>query len=325
MIQSLQSLRGVFVVLIFLRHFRIDGTPIFSPGGDLGVVFFFILSGFVLRKRYARCDISYLKFLRKRVSKIYPLHIVCLATAAILYWSGLLSFVLNLFLLQSWEPDMEIYFSYNGVSWYLSTLMLSYISFPLLNKCIDKHSVLFYAIFIVITVCYIPLQALIPDNVTNFWIYVFPPSRLIDFIIGMGICDLINSIRTPTNYLKNFSVWAALTVLILAIVYESDIRSCYLLAAWWWLPITLLIATLAVSVNEKNFINRLLSLKPFVWLGEISFSFYLTHALVMRIVDKLDYKFAIGLNGYAELCIVFVATIVTSVIAKKLIVKSAIT
>ncbi|MBQ7870061.1 MAG: hypothetical protein IJ355_07030 [Prevotella sp.] len=52
MIETLQSLRFIFFVMIFMSHFGYDGRPTFDAGGDCGVSFFFILSGFVGEPSY---------------------------------------------------------------------------------------------------------------------------------------------------------------------------------------------------------------------------------------------------------------------------------
>ena len=48
MIETLQALRFIFVLMIFMSHFTYRGICAFDAGGDCGVSFFFILSGFVL-------------------------------------------------------------------------------------------------------------------------------------------------------------------------------------------------------------------------------------------------------------------------------------
>lgn len=51
-IDALQSLRGIFAVFIFFHH-----LDVFPAGGDVGVVFFLMLSGFVMTYGYgARCS-----------------------------------------------------------------------------------------------------------------------------------------------------------------------------------------------------------------------------------------------------------------------------
>lgn len=55
MIATLQSLRFVFVMLIFLSHFEYKEIAPLDAGGDCGVAFFFLLSGYVLSIRYGKC------------------------------------------------------------------------------------------------------------------------------------------------------------------------------------------------------------------------------------------------------------------------------
>lgn len=64
MIQSLQSLRFVFAIMIFLHH-----ASLFEAGGSCGVSFFMILSGFVMSVGYETkvqtASFSYKNFIAK--------------------------------------------------------------------------------------------------------------------------------------------------------------------------------------------------------------------------------------------------------------------
>ena len=44
MIETLQSLRFIFIMMIFMSHFAYRGIGPFDAGGDCGVAFFFMLS-----------------------------------------------------------------------------------------------------------------------------------------------------------------------------------------------------------------------------------------------------------------------------------------
>ena len=139
MIATLQSLRFVFVMLVFLSHFAYRDIQTLDAGGDCGVAFFFLLSGFVLSLGYGRKiddgSFCYRGFLKRRFLKLYPLHILCLifffvVSKASLDWPILL----NVLLLQAWIPNPDYYFSCNSVSWFLSCLFFCYFLFPFAYK-----------------------------------------------------------------------------------------------------------------------------------------------------------------------------------------------
>lgn len=135
MIESLQSLRIIFVAMVFMSHFALNTTP-FDYGGDCGVAFFFMLSGFVLSHAHGGqvADGSYAagRFLKKRLFKFYPLHLPCLLFTIAIHAGRLtpadyVRLLPNFFLIQSWFPQSDIYFSGNGVSWFLSDLLFMYL------------------------------------------------------------------------------------------------------------------------------------------------------------------------------------------------------
>ena len=119
MIETLQSLRFIFVMLIFLSHFAYRDIRALDAGGDCGVAFFFLLSGFACSLGYGRQlrdgTFRYGHFLWRRLRKLYPLHLLCLLAWVLLGHSPLnLKVLLNLLLLQSWVPDAGWYFSCNS-------------------------------------------------------------------------------------------------------------------------------------------------------------------------------------------------------------------
>lgn len=86
----------------------------FPAGGDVGVVFFLMLSGFVMTYGYgARVleeGFNRQRYLKRRVARVWPLHLVCLLAALTLLPVTLnadtvAALGLNIVLLQSWVPS----------------------------------------------------------------------------------------------------------------------------------------------------------------------------------------------------------------------------
>ena len=138
--QSLQALRGLAFAGIFLGHFYYFGwTPV-------SVSVFFVLSGFLLTLRTGGASThtglkENISSAWNRIRKLYPLHLVLMVICIPLtiYRAGyfdpmdiLIKVVCNVFLIQSLVPNADIAASLNGVSWYLSTILILYIIFPYL-------------------------------------------------------------------------------------------------------------------------------------------------------------------------------------------------
>ena len=135
--ESLQALRGLAFAGIFLGHFYYFGwTPV-------SVSVFFVLSGFLLtiRNKDGNEKSGFKDTVSgawNRIRKLYPLHLVLMVICIPLtiYRAGyfdpmdiLIKVVCNVFLIQSLVPNSDIAASLNGVSWYLSTILILYLIF----------------------------------------------------------------------------------------------------------------------------------------------------------------------------------------------------
>ncbi len=142
---SLQSLRGIFALFIFIHH-----LDLFPAGGDSGVGFFIILSGFVLsagyRDRIAQGLISRRDFMRRRVRRLFSCHIIGFILALLLMspfygWKTPLVWLANILMLQSWIPSPTFYFSCDSPSWCLSDLLFCYLLFPFIILALTRLTV----------------------------------------------------------------------------------------------------------------------------------------------------------------------------------------
>lgn len=337
MIKSLQSLRLVFVLMVFFSHFSWGGSPYFSFGGECGVSFFFILSGFVLSIGYGEKidnhSFSLKHFLLKQLSKFYPLHILLLSAFIALdvargYGVDVVKLLLSIFLLQSWVPDNGYNYAYNGVAWFLSDVMFFYICFPLLYKTIMRASTkMLAAMSAVGAALYAGVIYIVPSNLINTLVYVFPPVRMVDFIIGIVIYRLYVSQATTvfrrwTNGRRSLAKATlvelfAVIIIVLAYIVHGNTPAQINTTVVFIPVLPTVIYLFAVTDSSNGLVTHLLHSKKLIGGGKLSLEFYLTHTLVISLGTWLLYKGNIDL-GYAltaGLCII--TTLAVSVLIKK--------
>ncbi len=339
MIGSLQSLRGIFAIMIFLHHFPINGKGWFDAGGSCGVDFFLILSGFVLCVGYENkvlsSDFHYRHFIFKRLIRVYPLHIFCLLNwliiqiiATLLNFNVILKLIPNIVLLQSWFPFQSIYFSGNAVSWCLSDLMFFYCAFPFLIRIFVKNrKKAVYSMGIIVS-AYLVLINIIPQDKIHYIVYICPLTRLIDFIIGMLLWQLYISIESSVFVKQITDMHISFRTLIeiipllilgIAICIYPYIAECYSPCAWWWMPMAILILTLTVFNKSGGGISILLNNRFLLIFGNISFSFYMLHQIIINVSITVFSHLNLSINIYLIMSITFIISLITSLLVYRYI------
>lgn len=298
MIETLQSLRFIFFVMIFMSHFGYDGRPTFDAGGDCGVSFFFILSGFVMTLAYgekaASERFSYRRFMVRRMAKLYPLHLLCLLAFVVINIKSmdaeaLVRLLPNLLLIQSWLPSADYYFSGNAVSWFLSDILLCYAVFPFVCRAIRRMTPAALTFtWAAVLMAYSLLLCNVTDAMTNTFIYVFPPVRTVDFALGITIWRVaewtkrhrpdIAENRLAINAAE-LAVFAALAATLAAHPYVNlQIRT----ACLFW-PVCAAVILLFAGERQGGGVAWLLRHKPFIWLGNITFPMFMVHQMAISI------------------------------------------
>lgn len=289
---SLTGLRAVAAGLVFGVHVAISG--LFAAGsaqhalsrvfgaGSVGVSFFFILSGFVLTWS-ARPGDTARAFWRRRAVKIYPVYVVALALSLV----GLVAMSLPagpkvsvpaLFLVQSWFPSPDVHFGANSVSWSLSDEAFFYALFPWLCTALSRprveHLWLAAGACVAGVLC-VPLAARGLPSGDHYWfVYVFPPVRLLEFVLGILAALIVRAGRWP-----RLRVWPVALSLILAYAVTPYAPVDFETSAVTVIPFAALIAAVAVADVEGR--RSVWSTRAAVWLGEVSFAFYLVHQSIV--------------------------------------------
>lgn len=303
---SLTGLRWLAAFMVFGFHMgtlNVLGTSashdhwdlVFGQGAS-GVSFFFILSGFVLvwaakpgdRKR---------DFWRRRIAKIYPNHVVtwAIVIAITLAWGEQVSkkvALANLALIHPWLLHGDYLYSINAVSWSLGCEMFFYLCFPFVLPLLRRTpppALVLIAVALVAALYVLPLwlDGHVSTNTATWITYMFPPYRSIEFWLGAVVGQLVVARRYHgpglwTATVLTVLVWGLNTYHGLLHSYESFDRD---------LTFVLLIAGAAKA--DLRGARSPWRARPLVWLGEISFAFYLVH---VELVENL--MLLAGHNGH---------------------------
>ncbi|HEY5833836.1 acyltransferase family protein [Streptomyces sp.] len=307
-LNSLSGLRFPFAVGVFLFHaalgaptlrlFADDGVEnafyrTIAPAGPPAVTFFFILSGFIMTWSAPAADTAR-SFWRRRFVKVVPNYVVAWALwMTVIGASGTPTWrvVVDFFMLQSWVPDVNTFFSLNVPGWSLSAEFFFYLAFPLLfhaARRIPARHLKFWLAGLVGLICFVPLiaysvmsfgTARVPNepaqSANYLWVvYIFPVSRVVDFALGIVVARAVMLGRWRNIGL----IWSGV-LFVAAYAAAFHIPYFYGVRVVFTVPAALLVAAAAIADNEGRF--TLFRNRAMTWLGEISFAFYLLHYIVL--------------------------------------------
>ena len=296
--------------LTSLRFFAAGAVALFHLQGAFGydvnhisfypaITFFFVLSGFILAHVHPSFPdkTSVCRYYVSRIARLWPLHLV---TAGYFLWfisvpsKGVIA--ANLLLVQSWSMDVLSAMSMNGVSWSISVEVFFYLLFPALILTrrfwplwlLGSLAVLMYGMLMATNAGELE-ETMDGASWLNF-IHVGPPARFLEFLAGVLTALVFKRLRKP-----NWPSWAwtVLEVLVVAgvvIACQADpwltLSSFYFppaLHVWFYCSGTFPLMCLVVLcfAYSEGAVSRVLSWRPLVFMGEISFSLYMVHQLVL--------------------------------------------
>jgi peptidoglycan/LPS O-acetylase OafA/YrhL len=320
-LDQLTSLRFVAAMMIVMLHATGSfGVQKSALNLNQGVAFFFVLSGFILTYVYPRLDSgpAIRAFYRARIARIWPAHAACFLIGFLLipYTWNTATGVANLLLVHAWIPQSRFYFSYNDVSWSVSTELFFYLVFPLLVHKLESTwrvklvgaAMLVIAILCVVNVMDLPAYGSPASDeqgrlvTSNGLLYANPLARLVEFVAGMCV-----ALAWRRSSAVNRGVAAATAIEIAAVLFCIAsllyVRPLAMLgrdylggagAAWLGHTGSVLAfgALIFVFAKGEGAVSRLMTLRVLVLLGEISYSCYLIHHILLYAYHANAARFA---------------------------------
>jgi len=310
-IKSIQGLRMFFFLYVFSFHFLSimrSGESLVNflfAGGKCGVCGFFMLSGFfdtyLSNSTKMSCGVGteiknkIVKFLKK----YYPLHLFFLALAIpFAVWSVILNqktlfhFAIELLagitLTQDLIPVGGFILSLNDVSWYLSATFLMIPLTVLAKRIIVKPEKsekpigligkIAIAFLLLLGFSFFVSRYVTNEELFNWLLIRSFITRTVDYTIGMFLGKL-----AKTKQYKNISftvVFCILSLIIIQLLYGEIPK--WLTNDVIYVPFVSVI--ILGCVSGESIVNKFLSLKPMVYLGDNSFNYYISHYVILKYV-----------------------------------------
>jgi exopolysaccharide production protein ExoZ len=334
---ALEGLRGIAAFLVVIQHYATLMAERVTSGsgldfvvrltdrvGAVGVQLFFIISGFIIYAALDRRSGSYIEFIKRRMRRIFPLAWVIFSIVLASKFANesdlivdpvtgnqALDILCNYLLIPGIHPADPIY----DVMWTLSYEMLFYFSFPLLLLLV-KHFALsmmgrniFWIILSVLIVVAIPRLAAIAF-----------------FFCGVVAFELQKYMQGRTASLAKIGAiasWALPLVIIYFALIDGKFMDQPFELGKYTYPLNRIplfgaigIITMIAVAHQSGVLAKALSVLPLRIMGNISYSLYITHALVMQVTLVVASYFMVpGVVSVSSYAALFIAASIICIIA----------
>lgn len=318
-INSLTSIRFILILFIVNGHFfQVTNADEFWlrfwKQHNIIVGCFFLLSGYMMAlvsgARKDTGSINTWMILKKRLMRVYPTYFLTLLVFSpmfiyveLFYQKPLSELLLQIFLVltmtQSWIPEYGTI--WNGPTWFLSSIVLSWMLFPTVNKALKTLKIRNSFLLLVLTFFALLGIRCIYSSLTswnmaegmlienrlpwfNFFRF-FPPFNFLEFLMGVLAGHIYLSIKSqgrviPASLETIFILGFVALLILRPFIAMNDLLTRTILM----LPVFI---GLIISLSfQRSIFSKLLGMKLFVFCGELSFSIYILHGALGQLFYK---------------------------------------
>jgi peptidoglycan/LPS O-acetylase OafA/YrhL len=306
---ALDGLRAIAVALVITCHLHETMWNFLS--GKVGVIIFFVLSGYLitrlaLHEEKVTGKFNVAAFYVRRTFRIFPLYYFVLAIYAFLIlWLRIWPTKIQPF--HSYLPYYLCYFQeipawrhlYNGMpfyqSWSLGIEEKFYLVWPILIITIParRRDLRFGIVVASATFCILQGIASEGKPVYHLQDYAF-------IFLGVSLALLLSSPASYNTFARTARRVAtpALAIVLITQFYLMPYKHVRGLSTLYAMALTIVIGAL---VTSRGVANRLLSAPSLVLVGKLSYGIYLVHILCLSAVEKIakpGLGIAVGVVAY---------------------------
>ena len=313
-IRSLTGLRALLAWLVVGFHFLRGVLPpelaflrrVLVPG-HLAVDAFFILSGYVLARRYAADAARPLPWRRgffvRRFARLYPLYLVALLVGMAASWPAVLGdfgtargrvrLLLDVGLLNAWSHTAM--FRYNWAAWSLSVEAFFYLLVPVILPALVRRTKARGRALLVVVGCawaatfvapalyayfdpdHLGRPPVLGDEVLWVWyLKFFPLQRLPELVAGMAVALL----PPPSPRVARFAPLAA--IVLVAVATSGIVPYAYVHSGVLMPLVVLLLVTVAATPGGW------LASRGMVLFGHASYATYILHVPFFLLLARFE-------------------------------------
>jgi len=314
-ISAMEGMRGLAVLLVFCVHYhqllgdylprdtwQYEVSYFFGQIGHSGVDLFFILSGYLIYGATIRPNLNLARFWRRRIERIYPTFLIVFAIYLTLsyvfpeqskipvgLWPNTVFFGANLLLMAGLVPVQPLV----TVAWSLSFEVFYYLTLPLLIWVTGMQAWSPFArinFLLGLAAVYIVLFATGPLLSPGYW----TTARMLMFLVGILLYERLRSNSPQLGSAIGEMLVTMLFVASLFVFFCIYQFTLWPLLSKEQLGMLALGKVLVIVVPFYLFglycfgysgaLRRAFEWYPLRWLGNMSYSYYLIHGLVVHFV-----------------------------------------